>query len=292
MSDTWSGPVPGISREGSGRRSLPVPQFREKLDYLLARTGRQNQWLTEVLVSPHGGRPSAQSVSNWKDKAKIPYDYLVSFRFAFGIDEATLALPDFEAFKAAADAVMMPGAGRYWKTLLEKAEQGPNALSLIVDGAPEPRRRLGNLGYDRPTPARSPLVPTAAFDDGVRFAVPASRLAGLVSGTGQVSLVLVCEDKLGWKTITPNRHHPGFEAAGERWLLPGPDRRPLYFHEAVGNYRAVLIAVAAALPLAIDESLRADKTVWGTDALAAWLFDTQPDYLIMDRPFLVTAPQR
>jgi hypothetical protein len=272
-----------------GKPSLPVPHAGEKIDHMLERIGRPTKWLTEVVSSPEGSRPSQQSVSNWKKHNVVPLEYVTSLCYALGIDRALLSLTDLPQFRAAAASALAPGSGRFWKTLIEHAAERPDGLELRLDEAVF-QQRVGNLSFRR-QPARAPKLQEIPLDAGLRFSIPAATLAPLTNGKAASSLriVLCCEDRQGWKTFCPHRHDGGFQLADGHWLLPGAPDRFLYLEKTLGLYRAVAIAFAERPPPPVYDALEADRTVWGTDALATWLFETGQPFRAFQRQFLVVA---
>lgn len=284
--------IPG---KRSGRRALTVPHLDLKLEYLLARAGRQNKWLTEVLVTPDGRSPSASSISGWKASGRIPVEYVISLLYAFGLAEELLELEDLEEFKLRVDRSSQPGSGRFWKTLLEKADEGHPGLTLLIEGRPL-EERVANLSFSRPQ-RKVQMMDEVPMDAGIRFSIPRTKLDywALDGAENQPGIVLCCEDRLGWKALCPNRHHQGFDRDDTHWILPGLTRGPMYLDGTIGLHRAVGVAFAGQLPNAIHEALvsdRSDRTVWATDALAAWLFTTRTPHVVLRRQFLAIAGRR
>jgi hypothetical protein len=276
----------------SGRRALVVPELDAKLEYLLTRAGRQYKWLTEVLASPDGRSPSASSISMWKKTGRIPVDYVISLNYVFALDEGLLELDDLEVFKKLVDSAAKPGSGRYWKTLLERADETRSGLALVIEGGLAPRR-LANLSFSRPE-RKTPLLEEVPLDAGVRFTIPKARLESLVTKEAELplSIILCCEDRLGWKTLSPDRHHHGFESEATRWILPGSVRGPMFLDGTLGLHGAVSVAFAGKMPKSIADAFVSDRTVWATDALAAWLFTTNTPYIVLRRQFLAIAGRR
>lgn len=276
----------------SGKRAIVVPHLAAKLDYLLTRAGRQNKWLTEVLVSPDGRSPTAPSIANWKATGRIPVEYVISMRYVFGLDEGLLELDDLDAFKARADTAAQPGSGRYWKTLLERADEARTGLTLVIEGDPV-QQRVANLSFTRPA-RKPPHLDEVPLDAGIRFAIPQARLETLAVNEvdAPLTIVLCCDDRLGWKTFCPDRHHHGFELEDARWILPGPARGPMFLDGTMGLHRAVALAFAGVMPRPIAAGFLSDRTVWATDALAAWLFTSGTPHIVLRRQFLAIAGRR
>lgn len=284
--------IPG---KRSGRRALTVPHLDLKLEHLLSRAGRQNKWLTEVLVTPDGRSPSASSISGWKKSGRIPVEYVISVLYAFGLTEDLLELDDLEEFKSRVDGSSQLGSGRYWKALLEQADEAHTGLKLLVEGRPL-GERVANLSFSRPQ-RKVQMMDEVPMDAGIRFSIPRARfeLLSAQSTENKLGIVLCCEDRLGWKSLCPNRHHQGFDRDDANWVLPGMTRGPMYLDGTIGLHRAVAVAFARGLPNAIHEAFvsdRSDRTVWATDALAVWLFKTSTPHVVLRRQFLAIAGQR
>jgi hypothetical protein len=285
---------PDKKRKSSGKRSLPIPDFDKKLPYLLDRAGRQQKWLIDVLATPHGA-PTASGITGWKNSKRLPIEYVGAFCLNFGIDETILIEPNFDRFKSETDKVLMPGSGRYWKTLLEKATETSDGLRLLVEDSFRPALR--NIMFqNEPFDYELPRIQHVNLDQRLRFSVPAATIAKLISDAdcdpSELTITLCCEDQKGWKTLCPHRHDIGFVLEGDKWTLPEQSRPSLKLAGPLGRFRAVAVIAASLLPTGIHEGLRADRTVWATDALAAWLFQNKIPHLVLQREFLVTVPLR
>lgn len=280
----------------SGRKSLLVPLYEKKLEYLLGRNGRMQKWLCEAVSSPTGQRPSPQMLSNWKSAGRIPAEYVRGFCSAFFIDEGILMEANYDVFLSDVDKISVPGSGRYWKALLEEAKESKDGLLLLIEGQVDQRQSWGNVHFEHEPNIVPPRRLYASLDQNIRFAIPEVTLRRHCSNGGgdavEGSVILCCEDSAGWRTLCPHRHDAGFKPDGDRWILPAAPRRPLKLAPPLGLFRAVAVVLPTPLPVEIQEAFLADRTVWATDAMAAWLFREELTRLVLQREFIVVAGKR